>query len=1187
MYVRARDPDGNVDPTPDFYEWEILAPIDTTPPNTVIFFGPSEGATSGPDVLFSFLATEPSAGFECSLDNAPYTDCEGVHELEGLAAGSHSLRVRALDLAEPPNVDASPAVRNWSVLGVPETRIDSTPPDPSTSASGVFTFSSDQAGVSFECTVDDSEWTPCTSPFTAGPLAIDEHDFEVRAVSRFTTLDGDRILDESPAHFAWTVVAQPDPPVFDTVFTATPAAAAPLGTQTFAFEARDGDGGTTNLATFECSLDGAPFADCEPPLSFDSLPAGSHTLRVRALDPALQPDASPATFTWTIEAAPQTTLSSAGLPAAETDATTATFSFSGAARFECALDSETFTPCTSPQAYSGIAHGEHEFRVRALSPAGSADPTPAVHRWTSGDMTPPVVTIHSGPPASGEATTATFTFGSDDPDAQYRCTLDGVEHFCSSPVTYADLTPGREYTFSVEPTKPWLLVPAESAEWSFSITDTTAPETTITAGPAPELLPDVTARFQFVSNEPAATFECALDSGAWEACEPPHDLGGLDAGAHTLRVRAVDLAGNADATPATHTWAVIGPPTTTLVPVTAGQSATFTFTADQEGVTFMCALDGQDFETCTSPVSHAGLGAGEHSFSVRATNRFGMVESPAVEHIWTAFDATAPATTIALRPQATTQLRSATFAFTADEVADFECALDGAGFDGCDPLTTFGPLGLGDHRLLVRSVDASGNADASPAQFEWTVAPAGAANTPVGASATVAGVTLGEITAAGFTAAEALVGTAPLPDGYTAGAFHAAGSTATYGDVASVCFQDSGARVLAAEGGEWVDVTVSDEAGVVCGEPGELGAFVVASASTAVVPETAILSGPPAETTRTSATFEFDGGTGYECALDGTGWGSCAASQHYDGLAPGEHELRVRARNEAGRFDASPARHTWTQRALDTVIESSPDEATESTSATFVLSSDYPGATFECALDGAPYGGCGPYTGLAQGEHELLARAKTPAGEVDETPPGMSGRSARSRSRSRSASDRRRPPRRRAPRSSSPPPLRARPTNARSTARPSSSAPRPRPTRAWRSASTRSACARTARARSSRSRRPSTAGPRSTRRRRTRRSASVRRRSPATPRPASRSAPPRAARRSSARSTAASTSRASPAINTPSSRSASTRSPCAPSTPPATPIPRPRPTPGASSRGRRLNSTVTPRASPSPPTSRA
>ena len=351
-----------------------------------------------------------------------------MYELEGLATGSHTLRVRALDLAEPPNVDPSPAVRNWTVLGEPQTQIDSMPPDPSTSASGVFTFSSDH-GDSFQCSVDGSAWTPCSSPFTAGPLAAgdpesgEEHEFEVRAVSRFTTLDGEPIVDETPAHYEWTVFPLPDPPAFDTVFTATPPTATAIGLHTFAFEARDGSGGSTNLATFECSLNGAPFEECEPPLEFEGLDPDTYTLRVRALDPALQPDASPASFTWTIEAAPETTLSSAGLPPAETDGTTATFSFGGSGRFECAFDTEVFTPCTSPRTYTDIPHGEHEFQVRALSPAGSADPTPEIHRWTSGDMTPPVVTITSAPPASGESTTATFAFSSDDPDAQYLCTL--------------------------------------------------------------------------------------------------------------------------------------------------------------------------------------------------------------------------------------------------------------------------------------------------------------------------------------------------------------------------------------------------------------------------------------------------------------------------------------------------------------------------------------------------------------------------------------------------------------------------------------------------------------------------------------------------------------------------------------------------------------------------------------------
>ena len=210
MYVRARDPDGNVDPTPDFYEWLVSAPVDTTPPDTVIFSGPAANSVSGPDVLFAFLSTEPVEEFECSLDNRPYEGCEEVYELTGLATGSHTLRVRALDLAEPPNVDPSPAVRNWTVLGEPQTRIDSMPPAETTSASGQFTFSSDHTaadGVTYQCSVDGSEWSPCSSPFTAGPLAAgdpesgEEHEFEVRAVSRFATLDGESIVDETPARY--------------------------------------------------------------------------------------------------------------------------------------------------------------------------------------------------------------------------------------------------------------------------------------------------------------------------------------------------------------------------------------------------------------------------------------------------------------------------------------------------------------------------------------------------------------------------------------------------------------------------------------------------------------------------------------------------------------------------------------------------------------------------------------------------------------------------------------------------------------------------------------------------------------------------------------------------------------------------------------------------------------------------
>ena len=168
--------------------------------------------------------------------------------------------------------------------------------------------------------------------------------------------------------------------------------------------------------------------------------------------------------------------------------------------------------------------------MRAKGPVGSVDQTPVVHTWTTGDLTPPVVTILTAPtlaPTGGttDSTTATFTFSSDDPDAQYLCTLTGApdpvppshqQRFCSSPVTYDGLTPGLPYTFEVEPTKPHLLVSAEPAVWEWTITDTTAPDTTIVSGPARGVLPDAPALFTFSSNEPHATFECSLDGADFD-----------------------------------------------------------------------------------------------------------------------------------------------------------------------------------------------------------------------------------------------------------------------------------------------------------------------------------------------------------------------------------------------------------------------------------------------------------------------------------------------------------------------------------------------------------------------------------------------------------------------------------------------------------------------------------------------
>jgi hypothetical protein len=99
---------------------------------------------------------------------------------------------------------------------------------------------------------------------------------------------------------------------------------------------------------------------------------------------------------------------------------------------------------------------------------------------------------------------------------------------------------------------------AEDKAWSFTTAappDATAPETEITSGPTGPTN-SATGAFEFSSNEDGSTFECKLDTGAFEPCTSPKEYAGLSEGAHAFEVRAEDAAGNADATPAARSWQV-------------------------------------------------------------------------------------------------------------------------------------------------------------------------------------------------------------------------------------------------------------------------------------------------------------------------------------------------------------------------------------------------------------------------------------------------------------------------------------------------------------------------------------------------------------------------------------------------------------------------------------------------------
>ena len=90
------------------------------------------------------------------------------------------------------------------------------------------------------------------------------------------------------------------------------------------------------------------------------------------------------------------------------------------------------------------------------------------------------------------------------------------------------------------------------------------------------------------------------------------------------------------------------------------------------------------------------------------------------------------------------------------------------------------------------------------------------------------------------------------------------------------------------------------------------------------VPDTTIDAPPPETTAATSAQVAFSTqttGAMFECRLDDGPWKVCSSPYAADGLAPGAHRLRIRARSAAGSVDRSPAEASW---RVDPAVDAQP-----------------------------------------------------------------------------------------------------------------------------------------------------------------------------------------------------------------------------------------------------------------------
>jgi hypothetical protein len=405
----------------------------------------------------------------------------------------------------------------------------------------------------------------------------------------------------------------------------------------------------------------------------------------------------------------------------------ATFEFRSnfsTATFMCTVDNGAPEPCTSPFSRT-LADGTHMFSVRAVDTNGHTDNTPAERLWSI-DTVEPTTTITEAPPVADNSTMVTFRFTSSEMNVSFECSLDNSAFtLCRSGDQFGPIGDGA-HAFAVRARDRAGNVDSTPAIHAWNV-DTSTPDTTLLDGPigASNM---TSASFSFISPDAGAgaTFECSLDGSPFLLCLSPQSYANLSMGVHTFQVRVRDSVGNYDPTPATRTWTIDAtPPETTITTAPSGTismtSASISFTADENEVTFECSLDGGGFAACTSPYGAMNLSQGAHSFAVRATDTAGNVDASPATAAWTV-DTIPPDVVIASGPANGDIVGPrVVYAFSVTE-GTVTCSVSGGA-----PVPCASPIGFnaaaGAQSFTISSSDAAGNVTTISRSFTIACSP--------------------------------------------------------------------------------------------------------------------------------------------------------------------------------------------------------------------------------------------------------------------------------------------------------------------------------------------------------------------------------------------------------------------------------------------------------------------------------
>jgi Ca2+-binding RTX toxin-like protein len=440
-----------------------------------------------------------------------------------------------------------------------------------------------------------------------------------------------------------------------------------------------------------------------------------------------------------------------------------------------------------------------------------------------------------------------------------------------------------------------------------------APDTLIDSGPeGPTKL--TTPTFTYHATE-AASFQCAIDAGAYVSCPSTGYTTALLAdGAHTFNVRAVNGSGIVDSSPATRSFTVDSTPPDTSIDfgpesLVAVNQPEFEFESNESETNFECHFDKAVFVPCNEGefFPEAALADGAHTFTVRAVDQAGNVDmTPATGSF--SVDATAPTAQATGGPSGPTASSSPTFTFSASG-GTVTCAVEPEGAEAettpYNPCTTSSSYSVspaltdGSYTFVVKAVDAAGNEKAAVRHFKVDTA---APQTTIGSGP--AATTDDSKPTFSFSASES--GTS----------FSCRFDTAAFAPCSGSGNTQAPSTALA-DGAHSFEVRALDAAGNLDGTPAKQ-TFTVKTTG----PQTAIESGPSGAiaSTLTKFTYSANKTSTFECRLDAAAFAACGSPKEYTGLTEGEHHFEVRA-IASSIADPTPARKDF---IVDTSVPSAP-----------------------------------------------------------------------------------------------------------------------------------------------------------------------------------------------------------------------------------------------------------------------